>query len=194
MNRLALFGRVAAVTLAAASAVAAPAVAAPTVYTMVAPQSRLQFTGMQAGAPFTAQFHRFGATIAFAADDLADSRFDVQIDMRSADSQDKDRDGTMQGADIFDVARWPTAHYLTKSFARAGAAGYVATGSLTLRGVTRAVPLAFKFSTTPTGAVLTGSATLKRLDFGVGQGDWKSTEWVGNDVKIAFTLVLVPKR
>ena len=33
------------------------------------------------------------------------------------------------------------------------------------------------------GAKLTGTAKLKRLDFGVGQGDWKSTEWVGDTVK-----------
>lgn len=194
MNRFALFACVATVTLPAIPAGAAQAVAAPTAYTLVAAQSRLQFTGTQAGAPFTAQFHRFGATIVFAADDLAKSHFDVRIDMKSADSKDKDRDGTMQGADIFDVAKWPTAQYTTSSFTRAGAAGYGATGMLTLRGVSRAVPITFKFAATPTGAVLTGAATLQRLDFGVGQGDWKSTEWVGNDVKIAFTLVLVPKR
>lgn len=187
MNRYPLFGLAALVI-----SLAAPAGAAPTLFTLVAPQSRLLFTGLQAGAPFTAQFHRFGATIAFAPGDLAHSHFDVLIDMRSADSKDKDRDGTMQGADIFDVAKWPTAHYTTQSFARAGG-GYTATGALTLRGITRDVPITFKFSPTPGGAVLTGAATLERLDFGVGQGDWKSTEWVGNDVKISFTLVLVPK-
>jgi hypothetical protein len=32
---------------------------------------------------------------------------------------------------------------------------------------------------------------VKRLDFGVGQGDWKSTEWVGNDVTVTFNLRLV---
>ena len=172
---------------------AAPAGAAPTLYTMVAPQSRLQFTGTQAGAPFTAQFHQFGAAIVFAPGDLAHSHFDVTINMRSADSKDKDRDSTMQGADIFDAAKWPTARYTTKSFSRTGA-GFAATGALTLRGITRDVPITFKFSPTATGAVLTGAATLERLDFGVGQGDWKSTEWVGNDVRISFALVLVPKR
>jgi hypothetical protein len=38
-----------------------------------------------------------------------------------------------------------------------------------------------------------GTATLKRLAFGVGQGDWKSTEWVDDAVKINFSLVLKPK-
>ena len=40
------------------------------------------------------------------------------------------------------------------------------------------------------GAWLKGSATLKRLDFGVGQGEWKDTETVANDVKVRFALLL----
>jgi len=34
---------------------------------------------------------------------------------------------------------------------------------------------------------------LKRLDFGVGQGDWKNTEWIGDAVKVSFSLALKPK-
>jgi hypothetical protein len=39
---------------------------------------------------------------------------------------------------------------------------------------------------------LTGRYTLKRLEYGVGQGDWKSTEWVKDDVIVTFSLKLVP--
>ena len=35
---------------------------------------------------------------------------------------------------------------------------------------------------------LTGSASINRLDFGVGQGEWASTEWVGDEVNISFDL------
>ena len=41
-------------------------------------------------------------------------------------------------------------------------------------------------------AVLSGGATIRRLDFGVGQGEWQDTKWVGNDVRIGFELVLGP--
>ena len=68
------------------------------------------------------------------------SKFDVQIDLASEDSKDKDRDQTIKGPDIFDVAKNPTAHYVTKSIAKSGA-GYSAQGSLTLHGVTKEVPL-----------------------------------------------------
>jgi len=98
----------------------------------------------------------------------------------------------MRGPDIFDVAHWPTAHYVTRSVTKT-AAGYSALGTLTLRGVTKDVPIDFRFTAAPGAAKLEGSATLKRLDFGVGQGDWKSTEWVGDVVKVNFSLALKPK-
>ena len=154
--------------------------------------SRLEFVGVQAGAEFKGVFHKFTANVDFAPDALAGSRFDVQIDMNSVDSLDKDRDATIRSKDIFDVAHNPTAHYLTKTITKT-AAGYSAVGSLTLRGVTKDVPIEFQFAPAGAGAKLTGSAKLNRLDFGVGQGDWKSTENVGDGVKINFSLVLKPK-
>jgi polyisoprenoid-binding protein YceI len=71
-------------------------------------------------------------------------------------------------------------------------ASYTATGKLTIRNVTRDVPIAFTFEKKDGSAWLKGSAQLKRLDFGVGQGDWKDTEQVGNDVKVNFVLLLKP--
>lgn len=155
-------------------------------------QSRLEFTGTQAGANFKGIFHKFTATVDFAPDALASSRIDAQVDLDSVDTMDKDRDGVIRGADIFDVSRWPTAHYLARSFAKT-ATGYAAQGALTLRGVTRDVPIDFAFTRTAAGAKLDGTAQLKRLDFGAGQGDWKTAEWVGDTVKISFSLVLKPK-
>jgi hypothetical protein len=37
-----------------------------------------------------------------------------------------------------------------------------------------------------------GSASLRRLAFGLGQGEWASTEWVGDEVDIRFELRLQP--
>jgi polyisoprenoid-binding protein YceI len=177
---------------AALVAVAPRAGTSATSYTTELGTSRLEFTGVQAGAEFKGVFHKFIAAIDFAPDALPNAHFDVQIDMNSLDSMDKDRDGTMRGGDIFDVAHFPTAHYVTRSFSKT-AAGYAAIGALTLRGVTKDVPIDFQFAATSSGAKLTGTAKLKRLDFGVGQGDWKSTEWVGDTVNVAFSLVLKPK-
>jgi polyisoprenoid-binding protein YceI len=186
MNRTTVAACIALLSCAAAAAADAPS------YVADPQQSRLEFTGVQAGAEFKGAFHKFTAAVDFAPDAPASSHIDVQIDMSSVDSMDKDRDTTMRGKDIFDVAHIPTAHYVTKTIAKS-AAGFSAVGSLTLHGVTKDVPIDFQFTPAAGGAKLTGSAKLNRLDFGVGQGDWKSTEWVGDAVKISFALVLKAK-
>jgi polyisoprenoid-binding protein YceI len=178
--------------LAAALGSTAPR-AAPASYASDPAASRLEFAGVQEGAEFKAVFHKFTAAIDFSPDDLANAHFDVVIDMSSVDSLDTDRDGTIRGADLFDVAHFPTARYVTKSFAKSGT-GYTAVGALSLRGVTKEVPIEFKFAPGAGGsAALSGSAQLKRLDFGVGQGEWKGTDEVENAVKVAFSLTLKPR-
>jgi polyisoprenoid-binding protein YceI len=178
----------AAVLLSAAAAAAGNAAS----YTADTERSKLEFTGVQAGAEFKGVFHKFTAAVDFAPDALAGSHIDVQIDLNSVDSMDKDRDATIRGKDIFDVAHMPTAHFVTKTISKT-AAGFSAVGALTLHGVTKDVPIDFQFTQAADGAKLAGAAKLNRLDFSVGQGDWKSTEWVGDAVKISFSLVLKPK-
>ena len=136
-------------------------------------------------------FHKFTATVDFAPDALASSRIDVQIDLNSVDSMDKDRDTTIRGTDIFDVAHSPTAHYVTRSITKT-AAGYAAVGALTLRGVTKDVPIEFKFAP-GAGAPNSTGRQAQAPGFRGGQGDWKSTEWVADAVKISFSLALKPK-
>jgi polyisoprenoid-binding protein YceI len=184
--------RESATALIAAILYSAAAHAAPAGYSADPQAGKLEFTGVQAGADFKGTFHKFTATVEFAPDALADSHLDVQIDMNSVDTMDKDRDKTIHGSDVFDVAHFPTAHYVTTSITKT-AAGYSAVGALTMHGVTKDVPIEFQFAAAGSGAKLDGTARLKRLEFGVGQGDWKSTEWVADLVKVSFSLVLKPK-
>jgi polyisoprenoid-binding protein YceI len=152
-------------------------------------QSNLAFIGTQAGAEFAGVFQQFTADIQFDPEDLTTSRFDVVIDVKSVNSKDKERDDIIRGADLFSVARWPTARYTVDKFTVNGGK-FIGMGKLTIRDVTRDVPIEFTQQTDAGGAWLKGQAKLKRLDFGVGQGEWKDTSWVSNDVRVDFSLRL----
>jgi polyisoprenoid-binding protein YceI len=153
-------------------------------------QSELKFIAIQAGAPFEGKFERFSADIRFDASDIARSRFEVKIDLASVNTRDGERDDTLKSADLFAVERYPTATFVAERFEHRGGSKFAATGSLTLRGITRTVPIEFTFETNATGAWLKGSGALKRLDFGVGQGEWKDTEGVANEVQVRYALLL----
>ena len=155
-------------------------------------QSELGFTAKQAGAAFQGKFGKYTADIRFDPKDLATSRFEVKVDLASVDTGDAERDDILKGEDLFAVQKWPTATYVAESFQHQGGAKFAARGKLTLRGVTRDVPIQFTFETNSTGAWLKGSATIKRLDFGVGQGEWKDTgaDGIANDVEVRYALLL----
>ena len=159
-------------------------------WSMQPKESKLTFVGVQAGAQFEGSFDRFTADISFDPKNLAASRFDVKIDTASVNTQDGERDTAIKGADLFDVKSFPSARYVADKFTDKGGNKYAATGKLTLRNVTKDVPIDFTFESKDDGAWLKGTAKIKRLDFGVGQGEWKDTSAVGNDVQVRFALRL----
>jgi polyisoprenoid-binding protein YceI len=159
-------------------------------WSMQPKESKLTFVGEQAGAQFEGAFDKFTADISFDPKDLAASRFDVKIDTASVNTQDGERDDAIKGADLFDVKRFPSARYVADKFTDKGGNKYSATGKLTLRNVTKDVPIDFTFENKDGSAWLKGAAKIKRLDFGVGQGEWKDTSTVGNDVQVRFALRL----
>ena len=162
-------------------------------YTLDPAKSSLEFSFTQAGAANKGRFTRFQVAFDFSADNLAASRLDVSIEMNSTDTGDQERDETLRGADLFAVAKFAQARFAASQINRT-AAGYEAVGKLTIRGVTRdaRVPLSFRTATENGAAVgyMSGKTSVRRLDYGVGQGDWKATDQVGNDVAVSFALRL----
>jgi polyisoprenoid-binding protein YceI len=162
-------------------------------YTIDAAKSTLEFSFVQAGAQNKGKFTKLQVALDFSPDNLPASKLDVTVPIGSLDSGDKERDDTLRGGDMFDAAKFPQARFTATQITKSGN-GYVAQGKLTIRGVTRdtQVPLTFRTATEQgqTVGYLAGSTTIHRLDFGVGQGDWKSTEWVANDVKVSYSLRL----
>ncbi len=168
---------------------------AATAYTMDPSRSSLGFTANQSGGDFDGRFEKFSAKIVFADADLAGSSFDVEVDLQSVDTGDDDRDTALRSEDLFGVTKFPRSHFVATGFTRKAQGQYEAAGKLTIRDVTREIRVPFSFTTTTEGgkpvAWLKGGVTLNRLDYGVGQGDWKDTTWVENEVKVKFELRLL---
>lgn len=155
--------------------------------------SQLTFHPRLAGGEFAGRFERFDATIRFDPADLAHSSLLVVVDLLGARTGDTDRDAALQGSDFFQTVRWPKGTFASTGIKSLGNGRFEATGKLTLRDVTRDVRVQFRFdSTAPSGgaARLVGSANVRRLEFGVGQGDWRSTEWLDDGVRVEFDLAL----
>jgi polyisoprenoid-binding protein YceI len=173
-------------TLAFALGAAGLAQAAPW---KVLPGSTLGFSSSYEGDGFEGRFARFTPKIDFDPAQLAKSSFDVGIDLASADTKNEERDEALRGDGFFNSKKAASAHYRATRFRALGGNRYAADGVLTLNGISRPVTLAFTWSG---GAkpVLTGSATVKRLDFAVGTGDWDDTGLIPNAVQVKTRLLL----
>jgi polyisoprenoid-binding protein YceI len=181
-----------------AAMLSGPAAADPAAahYALDPAKSTLEYQFIQAGALNKGKFLKFPVTLDLAPDGAAPSKLDVVVEMTSLDTGDKERDDTLRGAELFDVGKYPQAHFTSTQIAKT-ASGYDAAGKLTLRGVTRDQHILFTFRTAgeqgKNVGYLSGKTLVKRLDFGIGQGDWKSTEWVGNEVTVTYSLRLVAR-
>ena len=87
------------------------------------------------------------------------------------------------------MANFPTASFTADKFVKTGDKTYQAMGTLTIRDKT--VPVTLNFTAadySATHALMKGTTTLKRTDFGVGQGEWADTKAIKDEVKIDFTI------
>ena len=172
---------------------AADAPAMTSHYTLDPAKSSLEFTFLQAGAKNTGRFPRFAVSLDCAAANPEGGRLEVTVEVAALDTGDKDRDDTLRSDDLFGVAKFPQAHFLSTRIVKT-ATGYEAEGALTIRGVTRDAKVPFTFREAKEGGAgvgyLTGKTLVRRLDFGVGRGEWKSTDQAGNDVTVSFALRL----
>lgn len=184
----------AAPSTAAPAAAAAPAATALPRYTQNAAKSSLKFTFEQTGAAATGAFGKFTTVLVYDEKNLAASSLNVRVDVMSVDTKEPERDDMLKDADLFNAAKYPAATFTASSLAKRADGGLEAVGKLTIRDVTRDVRLPLTLKPTPEGFELSGKTTLKRLDYGVGQGELKATDSVGNDVKVEYAVSLVRSR
>lgn len=167
-------------------ALGSPAIAADYVQ---AAGSTLTFASRYQGEVFSGRFGNFRTRLSFDPQHLADARLDVLIALASAGTANEDRDETLQGPDFFHSSKFPQARYRASSFRHLGGDRYAADGTLSLRGVSRPVMLTFTW-TPGAQPLLTGKATLNRLDFGIGAGEWADLSLIPNAVAVSTRLVL----
>jgi polyisoprenoid-binding protein YceI len=140
-------------------------------------------------------FGAFSGTITTAADPL-DSTVEAEIDLASIDTRNAQRDEHLRTNDFFDVANHPTMTYRATGL-RAEGDDFVADGQLTLRGITRDVPLTVELNGIGPDAYggtrlgLSATAEINRTDFGV---NWNGAIEAGGVVvseKVTISLEIV---
>jgi polyisoprenoid-binding protein YceI len=117
------------------------------------------------------RFGSFSGVITTAAEP-SQSTVTAEIDMRSIDTNNAQRDEHVRSADFFEVERYPCMTYAANTLVQQGN-DFVLGGELTLKGVTKAVPLRLEingFGPDAYGGTRAGfsaAGEISRSDFGV---------------------------
>lgn len=139
------------------------------------------------------RFKTWTADILFSPEALDRSKLTVAIDTASVDTGDAQRDQSLPSGDFFDTAEHPKATFTAAKFRKTGEGKFVADGTLDLRGVKKPLSLPFTLKIDGDTATARGVTTLDRTTFGVGQGEWASTDEIAAKVKVSFNLTAKKK-
>jgi polyisoprenoid-binding protein YceI len=140
------------------------------------------------------KFNEFSGTFV-TGENPFDSSVEATINLASVDTGNADRDAHLRSADFFDTEQHNALSYKSTGVRYDDEEGFVIDGELTLRGVTKEVPLQLEIhgfqQSTPFGDTRTGftaTGEIDRRDFGVSFNMALEGGGVGLGNKVQVTL------
>ena len=177
-------------SLVAAAALSLVAATARAEQKLVPAQSEIAFTSKQMGVPVDGKFKRFDAQLAFDPKNPAASKIALTIDLASASIGSAETEAELAKPDWFAIKSFPQAQFQSTAVKATGPGKFDVAGKLTIKGTSQDVVVPVSVAQTGGSTTATGSFAIKRLDFKIGEGDWKDTSMVANDVTVKFKLSL----
>ena len=143
----------------------------------------------QMGVPVDGKFQKFALALQFDPDkpDLAQVRFDV--DVGSFDIGDAAYNQEVRSKTWFNAAAFPKALFVSSSVRQTAPGRYLVNGKLTIKGIASDVAMPVQFRKDGAQHVFDGVLPIKRLQFNIGEQEWRDTSLVADDVQLKFHVV-----
>ena len=170
------------------------ATAAPsTAQTLQPVGSEIVFTTQQLGVPVEGRFGKFSAQITL--DPKAPERGSVMFDIDTGSVRfgAAELDGEVVKTGWLSSARFPQAVFKSSAIKAVAVDRFEVSGKLSIKGSERdvRVPVTLlRQGAGGSGGTATGSFTINRLDFKIGEAEWADTSLLAGEVVVRFKLVL----
>ncbi len=146
----------------------------------------------QMNVPVQAQFKKFSASIDYNSAKPENSKAQVDIDAGSLNLPAPEYNAEVLKKEWFNAAQFPKASFTSTTMKSSGAGKLEVTGNLTIKGKTVVVSFPLNIKTEGKSTSFEGSLPIKRLTFNIGEGDWKDTDMIADEVVIKFKVVTNP--
>ena len=157
---------------------------------LVPADSPISFVTKQMGVPLEGHFKKFEAQVVCTPAQLATSHITLNVDTGSATFDAPETDAEMPKATWFNVPKFPQATFQSSSIKALGGGKYEVAGKLSIKGTARDVVAPVTVVQSGANTTATGTLTIQRLTYKIGENEWADTSMVANDVQIKFKLAL----
>jgi len=151
-------------------------------------KSSVSATFKQLNVPVEAKFKKFSAAIDYDAAKPDAAKATVDIETASMDLGDPEYNKEVANKEWFNAAQFPKATFVSSSIKPAGAGKFNVAGKLTIKGKTGDVAFPMTVKTEAGKQVFEGTLPIKRLAYNIGEGEWKDTSTVADEVLIKFRV------
>ncbi len=111
-------------------------------YSIATAHSEIGFTARHmVFAKVRGQFKKLSASLSYDPKDITKSSVQAEIEVKSIDTREAQRDGHLLSPDFLDAEKFPTITFKSTRISPAGANQYKVAGDLTIHGTTREVVL-----------------------------------------------------
>ena len=142
----------------------------------------------QMNVPVEAKFQKFSAQIDYDAAKPDAAKASVDIETASLDLGDPDMNKEVAKKEWFNAAQFPKASFVSSAIKAAGPGKLTVNGKLTIKGKASEVSFPLAVKTEGGKQVFEGALPIKRLAYNIGEGEWKDTSMVADDVVIKFRV------
>ena len=153
-------------------------------------QSEVAFISKQMGVPVDGKFKKFDAQVAFDPKRPDAAKIAFSIDIGSATLGSAETEAELVKPDWFNTKLFPQATFQSSSVKTTGPGKFDVAGKLAIKGAIHDVVVPVALAQAGANTTASGAFVIKRLDFKIGDGDWKDTAMVANDVQGKFKLAL----
>jgi polyisoprenoid-binding protein YceI len=167
-----------------------PAFAAP--LKTDAAKSAVTIVFKQLNVPVNASFRKFNAQIDFDSTKPEAAKASVAIDIASFDLGEPEYNKEVLKKEWFNAAQFPKATFVATSIKPAAAGKFEVVGKLSIKGTTSDVHFPLTVKKEGAAQIFDGALPIKRLTYNIGEGDWKDTDMVADEVVIRFHVVTTP--
>ncbi len=153
-------------------------------------QSEIAFTSRQMGVPVDGKFKKFDAQVAFDPKKAEAAKIGLTIDLTSVSLGARETEAEVVKPDWFNTKAFPQARFQSTAVKAVGGGKFEVAGKLAIKGASKDIVVPVTLAQSGATTTATGAFTIKRLDYNIGEGDWKDTSMVANDVQVKFKLAL----